>query len=41
VETARRLGDAVVRALAQIHAMLDGDQRDRLAYLIRTGTLLL
>ena len=39
VESARRLRDAVVRALQQIHAMLNPDQRARLAYLIRTGVL--
>ena len=38
-ESARKLRDAVVRALQQIHAMLDPDQRARLAYLIRTGVL--
>jgi Spy/CpxP family protein refolding chaperone len=40
VETARRLRDAVVRALQQIHAMLKPEQRARLAYLIRSGVLL-
>jgi Spy/CpxP family protein refolding chaperone len=40
VESARRLRDAVVRALQQIHAILNPDQRARLAYLIRTGVLL-
>ena len=33
------LRDAVVTALARIHALLDSGQRSRLAYLIRTGTL--
>ncbi len=41
VTSAERLRDAVVRALAQIHAVLDEEQRKRLAYLIRTGTLAL
>ena len=41
VTSAERLRDAVVRALQQIHAMLDGEQRAKLAYLIRTGTLLI
>jgi Spy/CpxP family protein refolding chaperone len=41
VSSAERLRDAVVKALQQIHAMLDGDQRAKLAYLIRTGTLLI
>ena len=39
VASAAKLRDAVVRALQQIHAMLDPEQRARLAYLIRTGTL--
>jgi hypothetical protein len=41
VETATRLRDAVSTALRRIHALLDGEQRERLAYLIRTGTLVL
>ena len=40
VETAKRLKEAVVRALQQIHAMLTPDQRAKLAYLIRSGVLL-
>ena len=39
VASAQRLRDAVGRALSQIHAMLNADQRGRLAYLIRTGVL--
>ncbi len=39
VQSAERLRDAVVKALQQIHAMLNTEQRGRLAYLIRTGTL--
>ena len=39
VESASKLRDAVVLALGRIHALLDDDQRTRLAYLIRTGTL--
>jgi hypothetical protein len=39
VATAERLRDAVTKALGAIHALLDGDQRERLAYLIRTGVL--
>jgi hypothetical protein len=31
----------VLKALQQIHAILNPDQRVRLAYLIRTGTLAL
>ena len=38
-ESARRLRDAVVRGLQQIHAILNPDQRAKLAYLIRTGVL--
>jgi hypothetical protein len=41
VASAERLRDAVTKALARIHALLDNDQRERLAYLIRTGTLAL
>jgi Spy/CpxP family protein refolding chaperone len=39
VKTAERLRDAVVSALRRIHAVLDPEQRERLAYLIRTGAL--
>ena len=39
VTSAERLRDAVVKALGKIHAMLDAEQRERFAYLIRTGTL--
>lgn len=39
VETAARLRDAVVKALAEIHALLDEPQRETFAYLIRTGAL--
>ena len=41
VSSAEKLQDAVVKALQQIHAALNPDQRARLAYLIRTGTLLI
>ena len=41
VGSAERLRDAVVKALGRIHAILDAEQRERLAYLIRTGTLTL
>jgi Spy/CpxP family protein refolding chaperone len=37
--SATRLRDAVVRALQQIHALLNPEQRGRLAYLIRAGVL--
>lgn len=39
VRSAERLRDAVTKALGELHALLDPDQRARLAYLIRTGTL--
>ena len=39
VQSAERLRDAVVAALAKIHAVLNAEQRKQLAYLIRTGTL--
>jgi Spy/CpxP family protein refolding chaperone len=39
VVSATKLRDAVAKALAQIHALLNPDQRGKLAYLIRTGVL--
>src|SRR5499427_7630328 len=36
VQSAERLRDAVLKALRQIHAILNPEQRGRLAYLIRT-----
>ena len=39
VATAEHLRDAVIKALGRIHALLEPGQRQRLAYLIRTGTL--
>jgi Spy/CpxP family protein refolding chaperone len=39
VEAARRVQDALVRALRELHALLDARQRDELASLIRSGTL--
>ena len=41
VQSEQRLQDAVVKALAKIHALLSDQQRGHLAYLIRTGTLTL
>jgi Spy/CpxP family protein refolding chaperone len=38
---AERLAEAVVKALGRIHKLLDPEQRERLAYLIRTGALVL
>lgn len=39
VRSAERIRDALVKMLARLHAILNPDQRERLAYLIRTGTL--
>ncbi len=39
LKSAERLRDAVVKAVQRIHALLNAEQRVRLAYLIRTGTL--
>jgi len=39
VQSAERLRAAVLKALQQIHGLLSSEQRVRLAYLIRTGTL--
>jgi len=40
VQSAERLRDAIVSALGRLHALLTPEQRSRLAYLIRTGTIL-
>jgi len=39
VQSAERLRGAVLNALSRLHKILDAEQRSRLAYLIRTGTL--
>ncbi|HEX4591764.1 MAG TPA: Spy/CpxP family protein refolding chaperone [Gemmataceae bacterium] len=39
VQSAAKLRDALTRALAAIHAALSPEQRERLAYLVRTGVL--
>jgi Spy/CpxP family protein refolding chaperone len=39
VKSAERLRGAVVKALGKIHAILDPEQRAKLAYLLRTGAL--
>jgi Spy/CpxP family protein refolding chaperone len=39
VQSTAKLRDAVTRALAAIHAVLSPEQRERLAYLVRTGVL--
>jgi hypothetical protein len=41
VATAEGLRDAVATALRKIHGLLDDEQRGKLAYLIRTGTLVI
>ena len=41
VKSAERLQSTVAKSLAGIHALLNPEQRSRLAYLIRTGALLL
>lgn len=41
VQSAERLREAVSKALGRIHAILDPEQRQRFAYLIRTGTVTL
>jgi Spy/CpxP family protein refolding chaperone len=41
VKSAERLKDAVVQALKGIHAVLRPEQREKLAYLIRTGVVVL
>src|SRR5881628_555985 len=41
VESAQRLQSQVARALGRIYGLLDAEQRTRLAYLIRTGTVTL
>lgn len=39
VRSAERIRDALVQMLARLHTILAPEQRERLAYLIRTGTL--
>jgi Spy/CpxP family protein refolding chaperone len=39
IQSAAKLRDALIRALAGIHALLTPEQRERLAYLVRTGVL--
>ena len=41
VESAQRLQQRVSTSLAALHAVLDPEQRSRLAYLLRTGTLVM
>lgn len=39
VRSAERLRDAVVKAIGQIHGLLDAEQREHLAFLVRTGVV--
>ena len=41
VQSTERLQKAVVLAVARIHSLLEPEQRSRLAYMIRTGALML
>jgi Spy/CpxP family protein refolding chaperone len=41
LQSADRLRGAVLKSLQQIHAILNPEQRGRLAYLIRTGALVI
>ncbi len=41
VQSAQRLRQAVVKALQQMHGLLNAEQRTRLAYLMRSGALIL
>ena len=39
VESAKRLREAIVRAIQQLHGILNPEQRAKLAYLMRSGVL--
>jgi hypothetical protein len=39
VKTAERLRDATVQQVTRLHALLEQEQRQRLGFLIRSGTL--
>ncbi|HYM82510.1 MAG TPA: Spy/CpxP family protein refolding chaperone [Candidatus Limnocylindria bacterium] len=41
VQSAERLQGLIATSLGRMHALLEPEQRERLAYLIRTGTLLI
>ena len=41
VDSSKKLRDAVVRALQQTHALLNPEQRAKLAYLMRSGVLII
>ena len=40
-QSAARLERQVVEAVEKIHALLDPEQRERFAYLLRTGTVMM
>jgi len=40
-QSTQRLQEAVIKALGRMHALLEPEQRQRLAYLIRTGAVML
>lgn len=39
VQSAQRLRDSLIRALQEIHALLNPEQREQLSYMLRTGVL--
>lgn len=39
VDSSRRLQEQVAKAIGRIHALLDAEQRSRMAYLMRSGAL--
>jgi Spy/CpxP family protein refolding chaperone len=39
VQSAARVRDTLIRALQEIHAILNPEQRERLSYMLRTGIL--
>jgi len=41
LQSAERLQGAVVQALSRMHVLLDQEQRSRLAFLLRSGTLVM
>jgi len=41
VQSTERVQTAVVESLGRLHALLDPEQRERLAYLLRTGALVM
>ena len=41
VESTRRLQELIAKAVGRIHALLDAEQRSRMAYLMRSGALMM